>query len=79
MKKHLIEIVGWYGTAAILLAYALVSFSVISPINLWYQLLNATGAIGIVVVSFAKKAYPPGVLNIVWTIIALIAIARMAF
>lgn len=74
MKDDLIEVFGWYGTIAIMLAYALVSFSLLSANSIWYQLLNGTGAIGIVVVSFHKKAYQPGVLNIVWTLIAILAI-----
>ncbi|MFA5935455.1 MAG: hypothetical protein WC787_01190 [Patescibacteria group bacterium] len=77
--KSFIEIVGWYGTVAIVLGYALVSFSFLQPTSIHYQLLNATGALGIVTVSFYKKAYQPGVLNIIWAIIALIAVARILF
>jgi len=79
MKQKLIELFGWYGTVAIVGAYALVSFSILQPNNLAYQLLNLTGAIGIVVVSLYKKVYQPGVLNIIWTIIALIAILKILF
>lgn len=78
-KNKIIEIFGWYGTTAIVLAYALTSFSVLEPTNIWYQILNGTGAIGIVMVSFHKKAYQPGVLNIIWAIIALVAIERIVF
>ena len=74
-----IEIYGWYGTVAIIAAYALVSFSVLRPTDIWYQLLNGTGAFGIVVVALHKKDYQPGVLNIIWTIIALIAIVKILF
>ena len=77
LVKSFIEWYGWYGTMAIVLAYALVSFAVIEPTNLWYQFLNGTGAIGIVTVSFYKNAYQPGVLNIIWAVIALIAIVRI--
>ncbi|MDQ7814593.1 MAG: hypothetical protein RDU25_02215 [Patescibacteria group bacterium] len=72
-----IEIFGWYGTIAIVSAYALVSFSLLEATSLWYQLLNMTGALGIVAVSFSKKNYQPGVLNIIWTVIALVAIAKL--
>lgn len=68
------EIIGWFGTVAIVSAYALLSFEVISSDSLVYQLLNATGAISIAYISFKKKAYQPGVLNIIWTIIAVISI-----
>lgn len=77
MKKYLEEIIGWYGTVAIVSAYALLSFGAITSGNIIYQLLNGTGAIGIVYISFKKKAYQPGVLNIIWTIIAVVAIIRM--
>lgn len=72
-----IDIVGWYGTVAIVGAYALVSFSLLEPTSLIYQLLNGTGAIGIVLVSFHKRAYQPGVLNLIWTAIAAVAIAKI--
>lgn len=76
MKKF-IELFGWYGTVAIVSAYALVSFSVLQPTDITYQILNGTGALGIVSVSFHNQAYQPGVLNIIWTLIALIAIFKI--
>lgn len=76
-QKILDETIGWYGTCAIVLAYALVSFNVLSPSTFLYQILNGTGALGIVYISFKKKAYQPGVLNIIWAIIATIAIIRL--
>lgn len=79
MKTKIIEVYGWYGTVAIMLAYILVSFTVIDVTNIWYQLLNGTGALGIVAVSFHHKNYQPGVLNIIWTIIAIIAILKIIF
>lgn len=76
--KSFIELFGWYGALAILAAYALVSFAVIAPTDLTYQILNGTGALGIVCVSLYKRAYQPAVLNIMWTLIALIAILNAA-
>lgn len=74
-----IELFGWYGTIAIPVAYALLSFSILQPTDIAYQLLNGTGALGIVLVSFRKRAYQPGVLNIVWTLIAFAAIFNILF
>ncbi len=71
-QKIVDEIFGWYGTFAIVLAYALVSFGIISSLSFIYQILNGTGALGIVYISFKKKAYQPGVLNIVWAVIAFL-------
>ena len=75
--KHLAEILGWYGTIAIVVAYALISFSILEPTDLAYQILNATGAIGIVIVSFHKRAYQPGILNVVWALVAFLAIINI--
>lgn len=72
-----IEIFGWYGALAIMSAYALVSFSFLEAESYFYQILNATGALGIVAVSFYKRAYPPGVLNSVWFLIAVIAMIKL--
>jgi len=77
-NKHLIdEAFGWYGMVAIVSAYALNSFALIASSDLIYQILNTTGALGIVYISFKKKAYQPGVLNIIWAIIAIIAIIKI--
>lgn len=77
MKDTYVQVVGWYGTIAILSAYFLNSFSILSAHTFWYQLLNLTGAGGIISVSVAKRAYQPAVLNIIWAIIALIAIIKL--
>ena len=68
---------GWIGTVLIIGAYALVSFSVLPSTNLIYQLLNLCGALGIVIDTYYKKDRPPELLNIIWFIIALIAIAKI--
>ena len=77
MGKYLIEILGWYGTLAIIVAYILVSFSFLPASSILFQILNGTGAIGIVIVSLYKKAYQPAVLNIVWAFVALVAIVNI--
>jgi len=77
--KTFAEIIGWYGAAAIVGAYALNSFNVISSSSLGYQLLNLTGAVGIVIISMLKKAYQPAALNAIWTVIALAALFKIIF
>lgn len=78
-KNRLVEAIGWYGTAAIVGAYVLVSFDVIDSTDAWYQGLNLTGAIGIVAVSWTKRAMQPAVLNVIWSAVALVALLRIAF
>jgi len=78
MKQKIVdETIGWYGTCVIVLAYALVSFSLLPVSSFLYQIMNGTGALGLVYISFKKKVYQFGVLNIIWAIIALVAIIRL--
>lgn len=73
----IIEAIGWHGPVALILAYALVSFDVIRAESYAFQLLNLTGAIAIIVISAAKKVYQSVVLNIFWSIIAVVALVRL--
>lgn len=76
MGKRFANLLGWYGTVAILLAYGLLNFSILTPNNFFYQLLNLTGAVGLAIETFRKKDYQPGILNIIWAIIAGLAILK---
>lgn len=75
--QQFIEWFGWGGAVAVLLAYGLMSFSVISSASIFFQLLNLVGAIGIGLVSFRKHAYQPAILNLVWGLIALVSLLRI--
>ena len=76
-KNLLVEIVGWYGAIALIGAYALVSFALVEPAGIPYQLLNVTGSVGIVVVSLHKRNYQPMTLNIFWAGIAVVSLMRL--
>ena len=75
--KTFIEAFGWYGTFAILLAYALSSFAIIATTNPLYQILNITGSIGIVAVAVTKKDHQSATLNVIWAIIGLVALVKL--
>ena len=72
-----VEVLGWYGLVAVVLAYGSVSLSFISPTSYLYQFLNLSGSVGLGLVAFVKRAYQNGVLNIVWGTIAVVAILRL--
>jgi hypothetical protein len=72
----LMELLGWVGVAALLTAYAGVSFKKLSPTSTVYQLLNAAGGALFVANTTYHRAFPPAFLNLVWTIIAMIALSR---
>ena len=77
-RLRTINYVGWYGVLAILTAYALLSFKVIGPQNSVYQLLNLTGALGIITEAWSRKDMQPAALNSIWALVALIALIRLA-
>lgn len=77
MKTKIVALLGWYGVAAILGAYVLVSFDIVTVHGYAYQLLNFTGALGIVIETTSKKDKQPAVLNIVWLLVALVAIIKL--
>ena len=79
INKKVSEILGWYGVIAILLAYSLVSFNILNPNAVAYQILNLTGGFGIGISSLSKKAYPAATLNLIWAVVALVALLIILF
>jgi branched-subunit amino acid transport protein AzlD len=76
-KQLTAEILGWYGILAILSAYTLVSFDVIEGSGLTYQVLNLTGALGVIAIAAYKKVKQSIVLNIFWGAVAIVAIVNI--
>jgi hypothetical protein len=76
-RERLAEIAGWYGTVAIVLAYFLVSFNALSAHGAIYQLLNLSGAAGIVAISVVKRVRQSIFLNLFWSVIALAALIKL--
>ncbi len=72
-----IQIVGWGGTLAILLAYFLVSAKKLAASSKVFQLLNLFGALGIIINSWYFKAIPSVALNVVWLSIATYSLFRI--
>jgi hypothetical protein len=72
------EIAGWYGTLAIVGAFALSSFGAIAPADAAYQLLNLTGGLGVAWVCWRKRTWQAFWLEVVWAVIAAAALLRQA-
>jgi len=73
-----LEIIGWIGVALILLGYALLSLGVIDANNILYHVLFLIGSTGLAVISYVDRAPQPMVLNIIFMILAIFAISRIA-
>ncbi len=77
--KLFFNLVGWYGAIATLSAYMLISFAILKPLDLKYQLLNLSGSIGLGLICYYKRTYQPLFVNIVWGVIAILAIVNIVF
>ena len=75
-STKLIEAFGWFGTVCVFGAYILTSNGWLPSTGVTFQLLNLVGGIGIATVSYTKRNYQPFALNFIWSIVAVIAIAR---
>ncbi|MEL6712646.1 MAG: hypothetical protein AAFP86_02670 [Planctomycetota bacterium] len=73
--SYLLDLFGWVGTAAILGAYAGISFGWIDR-GTTYQLLNLGGAAGVAGVCWARRTWQPLFLQVVWGAVALVALLR---
>ena len=69
-------VIGWTGSALIILAYALNSYEKLSSTSEVFYLMNITGGALLVVYSVHKDAPPNIFINIVWIAIAAGAIIR---
>jgi hypothetical protein len=76
-RSRLAEIAGWYGMVAIVGAYFLVSFNILPAGGGAYQLLNLTGAAGIIAISVVKKVRQSIVLNLFWAVIAVATLLKL--
>ncbi|MBI4456856.1 MAG: hypothetical protein HY644_13295 [Acidobacteria bacterium] len=72
----LIEIAGWVGVAALLMAYGLISTGKVQGNSVTYQLLNMLGSVLLIVNSFYYGAYPSVGVNVAWVGIAIYALTK---
>jgi hypothetical protein len=73
---YVVEIVGWFGAALILAAYASLSLGKFTGRSPLYQWMNVVGSAGFVVNSGWNGAYPSAALNVVWMGIGVYVLAR---
>ena len=72
-----INILGWVGSSAILIAYALVSLNKIKPDSFIYQFLNIFGSGLLLVNTFYFGSFPASFLNFTWMCIGIFALISL--
>ena len=73
----LINISGWVGTVLIVIAYYLVSANKIPVTDKNYQWLNLVGSVLLGVNVLYRQAWPAFALEVVWGVIAIMALAKL--
>ena len=79
MTQIIVDILGWVGAVAYLVAYALVSLKKVEGDSLLFQGINIFAGILLIVNTFYWKAYPSAALNVAWIGIALFTLGRKRF
>jgi hypothetical protein len=74
--KLIIDILGWIGSVEVIIAYGLNSYQKLNSDSNVFQFLNLTGAIFLIVNTVYYGAYPSTFINIVWVVIAAVALIR---
>ena len=72
----IVNLIGWAGSAAVIIAYVLVSTNRLRGDSVAYQLLNLAGGVFLVINTIYWGAYPSTFVNLVWIGIAIFALAR---
>lgn len=71
MPDILFQIIGWSGSALLILAYVLVSSKKLGPESVKYQLINLGGALFLLIYAIYTIAYPFVLVNFIWLLIGL--------
>jgi hypothetical protein len=72
-----INVLGWIGSIEVLAAYGLNSYQKIKSDSILFYVLNLTGGLLLIIYSVYKEAFPNAFINIVWVIIALVALIKL--
>lgn len=78
-KLSALEIDGDIAAVLVLSAFGLNTFGILSSSSVTYQLLNLLGGTAFIYYTYKKTAWSSLVVNIAWSIIALVALYRIFF
>ncbi len=77
--KIIVDLMGWIGSFALVLAYVLVSYQRIPASSRSYQWLNLFGSILLMINTAYYGAFPSTFVNVIWSVIAITALYRIIF
>lgn len=71
----LLQVLGWVGGGAVVIAYVLLSVRRLTPDSTSFQMLNITGAALLGLASLQQGALPSAGMNLVWVVVGAHALA----
>ncbi len=74
----MVDIIGWIGSVEVIVAYGMISAKRVDSSSRFYQWLNMTGAIFLIINTIYYGAYPSTFINVVWVFIAIFALYNIA-
>ncbi|HEX9509395.1 MAG TPA: hypothetical protein VF939_02855 [Puia sp.] len=72
----MIDVIGWIGSVMVIVAYALNMYKRLASDSREYYLLNIVGSACLILNTIYHHAIPSAVVNIVWILIALMALFK---
>jgi len=73
-----VDAFGWLSSAAVVIAYALISMNKLDSKSKIYQWLNLFGSVGLALNTAYYRAFPSTVVNVAWFVIAGVALIRIS-
>lgn len=77
MESVIVETLGWIASAMVVIAFGLNSMGKVSASSILYQTMNLVSGVFFVINLSYHRAYPSVVLNIVWSVIAIVALFKI--
>jgi hypothetical protein len=74
----IVDIIGWAGSALVVVAYALNMFGRMAANSLTYYMLNIIGSACLIINTLYHNAVPSAVVNMIWVALAVWAMVRPA-
>ena len=68
------DAIGWAGAAALLVAYAMISYKKLEGDSAAYQALNISGSLLLAANTIFYGSYPSTFVNLIWAAIAVLSI-----
>jgi hypothetical protein len=72
----LVDIIGWIGSVLVVVAYGMNIYKKLDSASFAYYLLNIAGSGCLIINTIYHHAFPSAVVNIIWILIAFIALAK---